>query len=183
MDFNDAYADTMQAEGGYVNDKDDRGGETYKGISRKFHPEWVGWEIIDTYKSEYPEDFEEHLEDDVMLQMAVKGFYYNHYWLPLHCEQLPFQIAAELFDTGVNMGEQTAVRILQKSLNLLNKNQTIFDDLKVDGIIGPKTISAAHKVNPRKLLKVMNGYQFMHYANIMENNPLYEKYTGWFNRI
>ena len=34
-DFRLAYKKIEAAEGGYVNDPDDKGGETYKGISRK----------------------------------------------------------------------------------------------------------------------------------------------------
>ena len=37
-------------EGGYVNDPDDAGGETYLGISRKHNPKWDGWKKIDSFK-------------------------------------------------------------------------------------------------------------------------------------
>ena len=37
-------------EGNYSNDKDDPGGETYKGISRNMNKDWEGWKIIDSYK-------------------------------------------------------------------------------------------------------------------------------------
>ena len=44
-------------EGNYSNDKDDPGGETYKGISRNMNKDWEGWKIIDSYKGKknYPE--------------------------------------------------------------------------------------------------------------------------------
>ena len=42
-DFRLAYKKIEAAEGGYVNDPDDKGGETYKGISRKANPDWNGW--------------------------------------------------------------------------------------------------------------------------------------------
>ena len=38
-DFNDAFDETMGHEGGYVNDSNDAGGETYRGISRRFNPQ------------------------------------------------------------------------------------------------------------------------------------------------
>ena len=183
MTFNDAFNYTMKYEGGYSFDKDDKGAETYKGISRHFHPDWVGWNMIDDLKKEYPLSFIPHLENDAELQSAVRQFYYYSYWLALNCEQLPKIIAKELFDTAVNMGKTSAVKILQKSLNLLNRNGYLFDDLEVDGDIGPKTIAAVYKVNPHRLLKVMNGFQFMRYAQIMKDHPVYEKFVGWFNRI
>jgi lysozyme family protein len=36
---------TLRNEGYYVNDKDDSGGETYRGISRVNFPKWAGWAI------------------------------------------------------------------------------------------------------------------------------------------
>ena len=48
--FNLAYKKLEVAEGGYVNDPDDKGGETYKGISRKANPNWAGWISIDQIK-------------------------------------------------------------------------------------------------------------------------------------
>ena len=49
-DFKKALTETLRHEGGYVNDPKDPGGETYKGISRKNHPDWEGWNIIDEKK-------------------------------------------------------------------------------------------------------------------------------------
>ncbi|MFM7564688.1 MAG: glycosyl hydrolase 108 family protein, partial [Planctomycetota bacterium] len=37
-DFAIAFDETMINEGGYVDDPDDRGGETYRGVARRFHP-------------------------------------------------------------------------------------------------------------------------------------------------
>lgn len=45
--FLKSYDILIKHEGGYVNDPDDKGGETYKGIARKFNPDWKGWKIID----------------------------------------------------------------------------------------------------------------------------------------
>jgi type VI secretion system secreted protein VgrG len=39
--FLKAFNTTMTFEGGYANDPDDAGGETYMGISRRYHPDWV----------------------------------------------------------------------------------------------------------------------------------------------
>ena len=50
--FGDAFKKLSIKEGGYVNDKDDAGGETYKGISRRYNPTWQGWTMIDSYKSD-----------------------------------------------------------------------------------------------------------------------------------
>ena len=48
--FDIEFEKLILAEGGYVNDHDDAGGETYLGISRKNNPNWSGWKLIDSIK-------------------------------------------------------------------------------------------------------------------------------------
>jgi lysozyme family protein len=50
--FRISYDLTNQIEGGYVNDPDDKGGETYRGIARKKHPSWRGWYKVDDVKKQ-----------------------------------------------------------------------------------------------------------------------------------
>ena len=45
-DFEIAYGETELFEGGYVNDPVDRDGETHRGVARRFHPDWEGWQIV-----------------------------------------------------------------------------------------------------------------------------------------
>ena len=47
--FSISLQKTLAHEGFYSNDPDDLGKETYKGISRIFHPKWNGWTIIDSF--------------------------------------------------------------------------------------------------------------------------------------
>ena len=56
-DFDIAYGETELREGGYVNDPVDRGGETHRGVARKFNPDWKGWALVDRLKRENPQDF------------------------------------------------------------------------------------------------------------------------------
>ena len=51
-DFKEAFELTLAHEGGYVKDPDDRGGETYKGIARRYNPGWSGWARIDKAKKQ-----------------------------------------------------------------------------------------------------------------------------------
>ncbi len=50
MSFAEALKHTLEFEGGYANDPADRGGETFRGISRKNWPRWSGWDLIDQVK-------------------------------------------------------------------------------------------------------------------------------------
>jgi len=185
--FLEAYKKTMTHEGGYANDRDDAGGETYKGISRVFNPKWEGWVIIDNMKSH--QDFPNILYTLAHLQDSVFGFYKKYYWDCNRLDEVMSQaIAEEMFDTGVNMGQSRAARFLQESLNYLNRNQRIYMDLNVDSNIGPATLRALGIIlsngEEELLLKVLNVLQGYFYLNFMKKNPVQEKYMrGWFNRV
>lgn len=116
--FDKEFDELILAEGGYVNDKDDAGGETYLGISRKNNPKWIGWEVIDEVKKKYgTKNITSRLKKDVALTNRAKFFYKQNYWDVLELDDIPSQnIAHELFDTCVNCGKTTAIRIAQQVL-------------------------------------------------------------------
>jgi len=186
-DFNKAYNKTMGHEGGYSFDPDDVGGETYKGVARKYHADWEGWVLID--KKKQWEDFPDCLRLDDDLNHKVMSFYKKHYWDVHKCDFILDQlIAEELFDTSVNMGVRRAGKFLQESLNCLNRNQSSYTDIKVDGYIGTKTLMCVNaylgQSNNSYLLKMMNVLQGHHYMEYMKKDPVQEKFAyGWFNRV
>jgi len=185
--FLKAFDITMGHEGTYAKDPDDSGGETYKGISRRFNPQWEGWKMIDDVQN-HPK-FPRILKDLPQLQKAVKSFYKSYYWDINKLDEISSQaIAEEIFDTGVNMGRSRAAKFLQESLNYLNRNERLFDDLIVDGLVGPATLTALEFVlmqgEEELLLKVLNVIQGNFYLNYIKRSPTQEKYMrGWFNRV
>jgi lysozyme family protein len=190
------YKRTMQHEGGYANDPDDYGLETYRGISRRFHPNNPIWEYIDNYKKEHGEiphnTYFPELEDQ------IEEFYKKTYWDKLgidkilkmaNSEQSIVWLARHLFDYGVNAGTARAATDLQRALNVLNNNGTLWKDISVDGGIGPVTLKTLKKVmkysQRMKLLEssllILRGY---HYIKIMESRTSQEKYAyTWLNRL
>lgn len=116
--FDEEFDKVILAEGGYVNDPDDAGGETYLGISRKNNPKWVGWEVIDDIKKKYgTKNITSRLKKDVVLTNSAKLLYKQNYWDVLELDDIPSQgIAHQLFDTCVNCGKTTAIRIAQQVL-------------------------------------------------------------------
>lgn len=191
-DFEIAYKLTNQIEGGYVNDPDDKGGETYRGISRKFNPNWVGWKIIDEVKLKYVGrigvEFYQELDDNDELQEMINNFYRQEYWDKCKCDAIQNQpIANEIYDNAVNMGVERSAEYLQRTLNILNRNSKKYEDIPVDQKIGLKTITALSvciKHNGyKRVLNVLNGFQIKHYIELMEKNPTQEKYIGWFDRV
>lgn len=193
VNFDIAFEATLQHEGGYAFVKGDNGGETYKGISRKFHPNWDGWVIVDNHKSSCylkdPKDKIPHnyIIQDTKMDRAVRTFYRDAFWVPLQCHRLTSALlAAELFDTGVNMGQRTAVMILQQAVNLCCAHY-ISQSLKEDGVIGPITlrvVNATYILHPKTMLKIMNGLQFMRYISIVKYDESQAKFfRGWMKRV
>lgn len=118
--FDIEFKKVILAEGGYVNDKDDKGGETYLGISRKNNPNWNGWKQVDTIKNKYgTKNITNILKQDKELTNNAKNYYKEHYWNKLELDDIKSQdIASILFDTCVNCGIKTAVTIAQKICNI-----------------------------------------------------------------
>lgn len=182
-DFIQAYRKLLPVEGGYVNHPSDRGKETYKGISRRFHPQWKGWAIIDALRKE--PGFPKNLTNHPVLQELVQSFYKSEFWDKLQGDRINEQrIADELFDSGVNMGIATAVRFLQGSLNVLNRNGRLFPDIERTGVLGPKTLAQLNAFTETDmLLRALNAYQGAHYIAICERDPSQEDFfRGWIKR-
>lgn len=184
-EFIKAYVITLTSEGFYANHPNDRGGETFKGIARKFHPSWKGWVIVDEYKTKpnFPQNLYKVVD---ALDELTREFYYKEFWLKMKLDQIRYQpILNELFDTGVNMGPATAITDLQRSLNILNRNQKDYPDLKVDGQIGSVTINCVNNHNYKKrIFNALNAYQGKRYIEICEKDKSQEVFfAGWLNRI
>jgi len=185
-----AYNLTMAKEGGYVDDSDDLGGETYRGISRRYHPNWIGWEKIDFKKGEMDDDhFSKNLNPYSSLQDDVKEFYKEQFWnIFLGDEILSQGIADELFDIGVNMHPIKAVTFLQEALNVMNRNGRLYLDIVVDGVLGVDTLDTLvtymEKDDVSYLVQIMNILQGAYYIKRMKESLTQEKYArGWLDRV
>ena len=80
------------------------------------------------------------------------------------------------------MGPVTAVKIAQESINYLDKTQ-----IEEDGKVGPQTLSRINywsHFDPETFVKVLNGFQFMRYVKIREEDPSQvANARGWMKRI
>lgn len=189
--FEKAYDFTLKAEGGYSNNPNDYGGETYKGISRVYWPAWTGWETIDAAKTE--PGFPNNLGDISSLDNEARDFYYKEFWCHRRLgldsiAQGSQEIAAEVFDCAVNMGAKRAATFLQMSLNTLNRDERTYDDLKVDGWAGDTTHKAfrsAMVVGDEnyllKLLLILRGHFYI--ERTLEDSTQETFVRGWINRL
>ena len=165
-------------EGDYVDHPADRGGPTRWGITKavaKIHG--------------YTGNMRHFPREDAI------AIYKRKYWLRPSFDQIAKHapdIAAELFDTGINMGTGTASGFLQRALNALNRKEQDFKDLAVDRAIGKKTLQALdaylRKRGPKGeavLLKALEALQGARYIRLAESRPANEAFLyGWLaNRI
>lgn len=178
MTIQSVIQEIIKVEGGYVNDPSDSGGETCWGIT-------VATARAAGYKGNMK---------DLSKQQAY-DIYYNQYVVAPGFDKvltLSEKIAAELVDTGVNMGVSIAGKFLQQSLNALNDQATQYPDLVVDGGIGKASISALQAFLAKRgadgegvMLRALNALQGARYISIAEASPKNERFVyGWLkNRV
>ena len=170
-EFKISFQKTLTHEGGHVNDPDDLGKETYKGISRANHKNWSGWSCIDKYKAN--SGFPSILDKDIELQKQVELFYLYEFWLPLKADQIQNQISADsIFDFAVNSGIKTTVLIVQSVIGT-----------KADGIIGEKTLQKLNSLDFGYFQPAFTVAKISHYLAIIKKRPTNKKYLyGWIIR-
>jgi len=167
-EFKTAFDKTIVTEGGYVNDPDDPGGETYKGVARKIHSKWPGWTIIDMLKR--ASGFPAILDTNAELQSEIVSFYEVNFWDKLNADQIESQDVAEsIFDFAVNAGIATSATLAQMVVGV-----------KPDGIIGSDSIKAINAFNEQHFLAAFTVAKIARYVNIVKKRPTSRKYFyGW----
>lgn len=178
MDIDGLIDGVIDREGGYANHPADRGGPTRYGITQAV-----------ARQHGYSGDMRDFPRDQ------AGAIYRRRYWLRPGYDQIASRapsIAAELFDTGINMGPSIATGFLQRALNALNRGAHDYPDITVDGVAGAGTIAAldaflAHrgKAGEAVLLKAMEALQGERYLALAEARPANEAFLyGWLaNRI
>lgn len=170
--------EVIEREGGYVNHPADRGGPTRWGITEAV-----------ARRQGYMDDMRQLPQSD------AAAIYKRLYWVVPAFDKVALiapELAAELFDTGVNMGTGTAAGFLQRALNALNRNGRDYGDLPVDRHIGRATLHALHAFFDKRgaagedvLRKAVEALQGAHYVRLAECRPSQEAFLyGWLaNRI
>lgn len=168
----------LQREGGYVDHVADRGGATRWGITEavaRAHG-WTG-SMRDLPRSEAVRITRKTYWDGPRLgEVAARST----------------AIAAEMLDTGYNMGPVVAVTFLQRALNVLNRGGRDYPEVARDGEIGPRTLAALDgflrargKAGEAVLIKALDTLQGARYIDLAERRPANEAFLyGWLaNRL
>jgi lysozyme family protein len=123
------------------------------------------------------------------------AIYRRLYWLRPRFDAVAERspaLAAELFDTGANMGPAVAATFLQRALTALNRNGQDYPDLVPDGRVGPRTLAALEAFLKLRggsgetvLLRALEALQGERYLRLAERRPANEAFLyGWLaNRI
>lgn len=138
----------------------DSGGRTRFGIAERFHPELTNCLF---YSS---------MGTTAALTIAVR-IYSDSYAAPLCIEDIQDQdIANKLLSLGVNCGVRTASKRLQEAL-----------EVNGDGRIGPITLDALDKANPKLVLSRLKELAVEHYEELVREDPSLAIYrNGWLAR-
>ena len=122
--FKTILYNSLDKEGGYSNLPTDRGGETYRGISRVFFKNWKGWQIIDKNKPLR----QGQIINNTELNTLIEDFYKTNFWDKIKAEQINnTSLAALVFDTALHSGNKQAIVFLQRALNENNFKLKITD--------------------------------------------------------
>ena len=182
--FEEEYQKMLAHEGGWIHHPNDRGGETYFGISRVNHPHWSGWTKIDVVKDH------NGIPDESLLDLGdeVKSFYKEKYWNRISGDSLPKILSSSLFDIAVNGGVRKAGRYLQRALNRMNRQGKDWPDILEDGKIGPQTLKALKSFYLKRrdysvLAFWIETQRAMLYWNIAKADKTQEDFfNGWSKR-
>ena len=148
-------------------DPRDPGGQTCWGISRRYHPGWPGWQLVDAGTTSVPD-----------LERAVSAFYrveYTELWA-----LLPARVREVVVDTAVNMGHVYAVQCLQDALNRLAGSKYV----DVDGQLGPQTKEAVRHCDPSALAFAMCALRLAECGRRGRKGDERRIFLdGWINRV
>ena len=152
----------LKVEGGYSDDKNDKGGKTKFGITE-----------------EEARDFGYKGSMQDLTKDFAKNIYLKKYYLGNKLDKVvDDKVALSICDWAVNSG-RNGTKNAQIAINqLTNAN------LDVDGIIGNKTLEALNSVDPGKFLEIYHNLQRIYYRSKIEADSTQERFlTGWLNRI
>ena len=169
----------IEREGAYVSHPEDKGGPTCFGITEA---------VARAHGYAGP------MRQLPRSEAAV--IYRRLYWQRPRLDEVAKRsgrIAAELFDTGVNMGPAVAVTFLQRALTALNRGARDYPDLTPDGRVSPTTLFALDTFLALRgkgsgetvLLRALEALQGERYLRLAERRPANEAFLyGWLaNRI
>jgi len=160
-------------EGGLVDNPNDTGKMTYKGISRRWWPDWKGWKNVDSAIEISGGSLKKAnvlLNNDDCLHNSVIEFYKINFWDKFKGDQMPEILAFNVCDFAVNSGVKVAVKQLQRCLGVAS-----------DGSVGKMTLNALGCVNDLESLIYDFNDLRMEFLGGLDGWQYFGR--GWTNRV
>jgi lysozyme family protein len=147
-------------EGGIADDKADHGGRTNAGIST---PIFLEAKRRGMTKAARVDD---------LTDQEIESIYWALFWIEPKAYLFPAPLDLLAFDAFVQHRPRPAAELMQTAVGAVP-----------DGIIGPKTIDAAHKVEPVAAIERYAYARERLYREIAKADPTQVKFLrGWLNR-
>jgi lysozyme family protein len=151
-------------EKGLADNPNDPGGRTNFGISFRWLEEH-GIDI-DGDGAVTPKDI------DALTPERASSLYARFFWSPALDKLRDDVVAIYVFDMGVNMGQDRAVRIAQEAAGV-----------EQDGRLGPRTIAALNAVEAHALLERLREIRSQFYRRLAARKPALAVFLrGWLSR-
>jgi len=172
-------------EGGYVNNPNDRGGETNFGVTAT---------TANQYKGQLQALFG---WDGTMRNFTREMAYYVYdqgWWQRMNCDRLlaihPF-ICDRVFDFSINGGRGAGVGTFQRILNVCNRQGKDYKDITVDGGLGNASVDALQSYVAKRgaagidvFVQYQLALQGAFYVQLAEKDPTQEEFVnGWGSRV
>jgi lysozyme family protein len=151
-----AFNNVIQHEGGYVNNPNDPGGRTNLGVTQEVWENWVGHLVSEE-------------EMKALTKDMVKPLYLDLYWRRIKGDNLPSGADYCVFDATVNSGVRRASQWLQTAIGVTS-----------DGAIGPQTLSVASMMVPSTII-INFSAQRLKFLQGLSTWPTFGK--GWERRV
>lgn len=152
MTFDEAFDALLKHEGGFSDHAADPGGKTRFGVTEAV-----------ARREGYRGDMRDYPLDE------AKRVYQKLYWNALRLDDLRAEFRFDLFDAGVNSGVAQTVRWMQRIVGVT-----------VDGLLGPRTLSAVNNSDAAKFLAKFNGQRLL-FMTSLSTWPSFGR--GWARRI
>ncbi len=160
MTFDQAFDLLIDHEKGFQDDYNDRGNWT-SGVVGKGELKGTKYGIT---AMTYP-----HLDIRNLSLEDAKDIYKRDWWDAMRCDELDPELAFQMFDGAVNSGRGNAVRWLQRALGVVD-----------DGHVGPVTMVALNKEDPKNVILLYNVERLEFLAKISTFN---HNGRGWVRRV
>ena len=145
----------MEHEGGYVNHPSDPGGETMWGVTKRVA--------------------RAHGYMGPMRQLpksTAQAIAHKDYWRAIKGDDLPDDVAWQVFDAAYNHGNRQAIKFLQRAVGITGKD--------VDGIIGKQTLDAVKCMDSDRIVLLFLAERLEFFTNLRTWGTFGK---GWSRRI